>query len=92
MSIFDDGPVLLDSRETMFAVLCELVGPDAMKWRGNIDVWGVGEGVSPKWRLYLNDDKGNKINSRIDLSNGVLIGEYLAMAYGRLLVLDASEV
>ncbi|WP_131809220.1 hypothetical protein [Mycolicibacterium setense] len=92
MSVFDSGPVLLDTPEKMFAVLRELSGGDALTWRGSVECWGEGVGQSAKWRLRVNDDKSNKISSRIDLQEGVLIGEYLVLTYGRLLVLDASEV
>lgn len=92
MSIFDNGPVLLDTPEVMFQVLRELTGADALTWRGSVESWGEHDGASAKWRLRINDDKGNKIQSRIDLSDGVQLGEYLVLTYGRLLVLIESEV
>lgn len=89
-SVFDDGPVLLDGPDMMLTVLRELVGEDALTWRGSIEVWGQAGG-SPRWRLHLNDNKSDSIKSRVDLSPGVLDGEYLALVYGRLLVLNADE-
>lgn len=84
MGMFDSGPVHLDSPETMFAVLRELAGEDALTWRGQIDVWGEQNPPGPaRWRLQLNDAKGNKETA--------LEGQYLAITYGRLLVLDAAE-
>lgn len=91
-SLFASGPVLLDSADKMFAVLKELSAPDGLTWRGHIDVWGE-EGAGPaQWRLFLNDNKGGKVRSLVDLQDGVLVGEYLFLTYGRLLVLDPDEV
>lgn len=92
-SLFDSGPVLLDGPETMFAVLKELAGENALTYRGSVEVWGEENPPGPaKWRLRLNDDKGNKVQSLITQSDGVLQGEYLAKVYGRLLVLSADDV
>lgn len=92
-SLFDSGPVLLDGPDTMLAILKELAGENALKYRGGIDVWGEQNPPGPaKWRLRLNDDKGNKVQSLITQSDGVLEGEYLAKVYGRLIVLAADEV
>lgn len=86
MGMFDSGPVHLDSPATLFAVLQELVGDDALTWRGSIDVWGEQNPPGPaKWRIQLNDNKDNKVAA-------AWVGDYLALAYGRLLVLDASEM
>ena len=74
----------------MLDVLTHLSGGDALAWRGSITVWGSETGA--QWRLYLNDDKGNKIVSTVDQNDGALQGEYLHMTYGRLLVLAPSEV
>lgn len=82
MSVFDDGPVLLDGPATMLAVLRELVGVDALTWRGQIDVWNTGE--LAVWRIELNDAKGNGVQA--------LQGQYLALSYNRLLVLDADDI
>lgn len=80
----DSGPVHLDSYETMCAVLKELVGEDGLIWRGGVAGWGEENPPRPvQWSLELNDNKGNKVAARI--------GDYLVMAYGRLLVLDAVE-
>ena len=68
-SLFDDGPVLLDGPDTMFAVLKELAGENALAYRGGIDVWGEENPPGPaKWRLKLNDDKGNKWSYSYDLA------------------------
>lgn len=84
MGMFDSGPVHLDSPETLFAVLRELAGEDALTWRGVIDVWGEQNPPQPaKWRIQLNDDKGNGVTASV--------GDYLVLTYGRMLVLDASE-
>lgn len=82
VSMFSDGPVLLDTPETMFRVLKELAGGDASEWRGAVDVWNMGE--SWMWRVALNDDKGNNVTAQL--------GQALVLTYGRLLVLDAHEV
>lgn len=85
MSLFDSGPVLLDGPDTMMAVLKELVGEDALKYRGLISVWGEENPPGPpRWQLELNDDRGNSSRSKQ--------GQYLALVYGRLLVLDPDEV
>ncbi len=82
--MFDSGPIHLDSPATMFAVLSELAGEDALAWRGVLDVWGEQNPPGPaKWRLQLNDNKGNKVEA--------IAGQYLVLTYGRMLVLDASE-
>lgn len=83
MGVLDSGPVLLDGPDTMLTVLQELVGPDALTWRGTVDVWGE-PGKSARWRIGVNDDKGNSVTA--------LQGQYLVLTYGRLLVLDADEV
>lgn len=82
MSVFAGGPVRLDGPQTMLAVLVELVGDDASSWRGMIDCWDTGDGVS--WRLAVNDDKGNKATA--------VAGQHLALAYNRLLVLDDADL
>lgn len=87
MSVFDDGPVLLDGPEIMQQIHRELSGP---VYRGSVESWYLDGEV--RWRLHLNDDKGNKIVSGIDQSDGALLGEYLHLVYGRLLVLSADEV
>lgn len=85
MSVFDDGPVLLSSPAVMLAVFEELVGPDGLTWRGGIDAWNTsGEPGDVTWRLMLNDDKGNSVSA--------VQGQYLAMAYNRLLVLDDADL
>lgn len=82
MALFGSGPVHLDSPETMFAVLRELVGGDAATWRGMIDVWD--QNGSTVWRIEVNDDKGHSVSA--------VQGDYLVLTYGRLLKLDPSEV
>ncbi len=80
-----DGPVHLDTPETMFAVLRELSGEDGLTWRGGITVWGEENPPGPaKWRLEMNDNKGNKVSADQ--------GQHLVLTYGRLLVLDDGEV
>lgn len=93
MSVFDDGPVLMDGPVTMMAVLQELAGSDALTYRGSVEVWGDASVDPPaaRWRLHVNDDKGEQLKSRVDLQSGVIEGEYLARVYGRLLVLNADE-
>lgn len=87
MAVFGSGPVLLDSPETMLAVLRELAGDDALQWRGMVDVWNVGED-SAQWRLELNNDKGPGEGNVVQ----AVIGDYLVFTYGRLLKLSADEV
>jgi len=87
MSVFGAGPVLLDSPETMLAALRELAGGDALAWRGQIDVWNVGED-SAQWRLELNNDKGPGEGNTVT----AFLGDYLVFTYGRLLRLTADEV
>lgn len=80
--MLDNGPVLLDSGTTMFALLDELSGEDALTWRGGVDVWGEQNPPGPKkWRLQLNDDKGHPTIT-------AFVGQYLVLVYGRILVLD----
>ena len=85
MSMFADGPVCLDTPDKMLRALKEMVGSDAARWRGTIDCWALSqEDPSPVWRLQVNDDRG--------LSVTVAQGQYLVVAYGRLIVLDPDEV
>ena len=93
-SVFADGPVLLKDQYVMTDVLSELVGEDALTWRGGMDVWNVGDAAAPAgvvvpdggmiWRLQINDNKGNSITA--------YQGQHVVLTYGRLLVLDADEV
>lgn len=89
MSLFDNGPVLLDSPEKMLAVLRELAGDDALTWRGVIDVWGEQnpEPQPARWRLQLNNDHADEPGGRVI----AYVGDYLALAYGRLLKLTEEE-
>ena len=84
VSMFSNGPVVLDTPETMFRVLKELAGGDASSWRGQVDVWNLGPNEGWMWRVALNDDKGNKAAAQL--------GQAVVLTYGRLLVLDAHEV
>ena len=87
MGMFDlvGAPVHLDCAATMFAVLEDLAGEDALTWRGGVDVWGEQNPPGPaKWRIQLTDNKGNSV--------AALLGQYLVLVYGRMLVLDAAEV
>lgn len=84
MGYFDDGPVHLDSPETLFAVLRELAGDDALDWRGFIDVWGEQNPPGPaKWRIQLTDNSGK--------TETAMVGQYMVLTYGRLLVLDEVQ-
>lgn len=87
MAVFGEGPVLLDSPATMLAVLSELAGVDAVAWRGQIDVWNLGEDTAV-WRLELNNDKGSGDGNTVQ----AVIGDYLVFTYGRLLKLSADEI
>jgi len=86
MAIFGTGPVLLDSPEKMFEVLKELVGSDASRWRGMIDVWDMNGETT--WRLEVNNDKGPGDGNTVQ----AFIGDYLVLTYGRLLKLSPDEV
>jgi hypothetical protein len=88
--LFDDGPVELDSSQKMHDVMAYLGAAETL-WAGGINMW-PNESGETQFRLFLNDDKGNKIVSLVDQEDGVLLGEYLHMTYGRMLVLSASEV
>lgn len=84
MSVFTDGHVVLDSPDTMVAVLRELAGEDALRYRGTVAVWGEQNPPGPaRWVLELNDDKGNQTRASL--------GEHLVLTYGRLLVLSDEE-
>lgn len=83
VSMFSNGPVVLDTPETMFRVLKELAGADASTWRGAVDVWNMGAD-GWMWRVALNDDRGNNVTAQL--------GQAVVLTYGRLLVLDANEV
>lgn len=84
-SMFADGPVRLDTPDKMLRALKEMVGVDASRWRGGIDCWALSaDDPTPVWRLQVNDDRGATVT--------VLQGQYLVVAYGRLLVLDPDEV
>ncbi|AKJ72190.1 hypothetical protein TPA4_25 [Tsukamurella phage TPA4] len=83
-TMFANGPVVLDTPETMFRVLKELAGGDATQWRGGMSVWNLSAEQGWTWRMELNDDKGNQVI--------VQMGQALVLTYGRLLVLEADEV
>lgn len=87
MALFGSGPVLLDTPEKMLAALKELSGADATQWRGQIDVWNVGEDTAT-WRLELNNDQGPGDGNTVS----AVLGDYLVLTYGRLLKLTADEV
>lgn len=83
-SVFTDGHVHLDSRATILAVLDELVGDDAAKFRGTVHSWPEANPPGPaKWAIEINDHRGNQV--RADL------GDHLILVYGRLLRLTAEE-
>lgn len=83
VSMFESGPCLLDSPETMFRALRELVADDASRWRGTVAVWHL-EPAGTSWRMEINDDKGNQAVA--------VVGQSLLLTYGRLLVLNADEL
>lgn len=93
-SVFDNGPVTLDSPETMFRVLYELTKNGAAQWRGELKVWesttripvkGISEPQEGTiWFLEINDDKGNTVTA---VQNSVIV-----LTYGRLLVLNSNEL
>lgn len=85
VGVFDgEKPVLLDGPHTMLGVLTELAGEDALTYRGMVDVWNIDPEQPARWRLEINDNKGNSVSA--------VAGQYIAKIYGRLLVLDAAEV
>lgn len=83
-TVFIDRHVHLDSRETMFAVLDELVGDDADKFRGSVSVWPEQNPPGPaKWSIELNDWSGNTVRAEL--------GDHLVLVYGRLLRFTDTE-
>lgn len=84
MTVFDNGHVHLDSSETMIAVLAELVGDDAAKFRGSVSCWPEDNPPGPaKWRIEVNDHRANTVEA--------LLGDHLVYVYGRLLKLTHDE-
>lgn len=84
MALLDEGPVRLDTPEKLFVVLRELVGEDGLTWRGGVTGWGEENPAGPaRWRIELNDNKGNQVSAGL--------GDRLVLTYGRLLVLDEGD-
>ena len=84
MPVFVDGHVHLDSRATMLAVLDELVGEGAARFRGTVSSWPEGNPPGPaRWRIEINDHRGNQIVA--------VLGDHLVLTYGRLLRLSDDE-
>lgn len=82
--VFTNGHVYLDDRATMSAVLDELVGEDAAKFRGGMFAWPEQNPPGPaKWRIEINDHRGNQVSA--------MLGDHLVLAYGRLLKLTNDE-
>lgn len=83
-SVFDNGHVHLDSSDTMLAVLAELVGDDADRFRGTVSVWPEQNPPGPaKWSIELNDWSGNTVRAEL--------GDHLIQVYGRLLRFTDAE-
>jgi hypothetical protein len=86
VTVFDDkGHVELVSANIMWAVLSELAGDTADKWRGGVLVWPEGErGENPaNWRLELNDWDGHSMVA--------VLGDHLVYVFGKLIVVTAAE-
>lgn len=84
MSVFTDGHVYLDSRTTILAVLEELVGEDAAKFRGVVSSWPEQNPPGPaQWQIELNDWKGNQTIAKI--------GDHLVLTFGYILKLSDAE-
>lgn len=83
-TVFVDGHVKLTTHTLMLAVLDELVGVDAEKFRGSVGAWPEGNPPGPaKWSLEVNDWYGNQTTAQI--------GDHLVLTYGRLLKLTDAE-
>jgi hypothetical protein len=84
MPVIVDGHVHLDNRATMLAVLDELVGEDAARFRGTVSSWPEGNPPGPaRWRIEINDHRGNQTVASL--------GDHLVLTYGRLLRLSDDE-
>jgi hypothetical protein len=84
VSVFDNGHVHLDSSDTMMAVLAELVGGDAARFRGSVSSWPEDNPPGPaRWRIEANDHRGNQVTA--------MLGDHLVLTYGRLLKLTHDE-
>lgn len=85
MSVFDaKGHVELADQHVMWAVLAELAGDNADKWRGGVLCWPEGDGSVPaNWRIELNDWSGHNIMATT--------GDHLVYVFGKLIVVTAQE-
>lgn len=84
MPVLIDGHVHLTDRATMLAVLDELVGEDAAKFRGTVSSWPEANPPGPaRWRIEVNDHRGNQVTAEL--------GDHLVLTYGRLLRLSHAE-
>lgn len=85
MSVFGaDGHVHLDTPDTMWQVLIELVDGDAARWRGSVGCWPEDNPPGPaRWRIEANDHRGNSVTA--------MMGDHLVLVYGRLLRLSHDE-
>lgn len=84
MTVFDNGHVHLDSSATMIAVLAELVGDDAARFRGSVSSWPEDNPPGPaRWRIEVNDHRGHQTEA--------MLGDHLVHVYGRLLRLSHDE-
>lgn len=82
--VFVDGHVHLDDRATMMAVLSELVGETADRFRGSVSSWPEDNPPGPaRWRIEINDHRGNQVSA--------MLGDHLILVYGRLLRLSHDE-
>jgi len=81
MTVFVGGHVHLDDRATLFAVLDELVGANAAKFRGTISAWP--DAGAARWLIEINDTIGNTTQATL--------GDHLVLTYGRLLKLTDAE-
>lgn len=82
--VFVDGHVHLTDRTTILAVLDELVGEDASRFRGSVSSWPEDNPPGPaRWRIEINDHRGNQTVA--------MLGDHLVLTYGRLLRLSHDE-
>lgn len=84
MSVFVDGHVHVDSRDTMLAVLKELVGDDAARFRGTVMSWPEQNPPgAARWAIELCDWKGNLTRAEL--------GDHLILTFGYLLKVTDAE-
>ena len=84
MSVFIDGHVHLDSPTKLFAVLDELVGVDAARFRGAIASWPEQNPPGPaNWSIEVSDWKGNTTTASI--------GDHLILTFGFLIAVSDAD-